>query len=195
MGDVSMMPRMKRLSMTVLLACVATGALGCKSRSRSQEQQEAPAVEPARPGIRILQRPNARLQLRPVDPAEARPLLPLAAPARIVEEPSASANGAQLITTLCYDELAPADAAAELEGALTTLGWQNLNLRTHPTRPEAALSAEHGALRLTARIEPGTAAQCGDAPARAFAELTLHQVPTTTGPGPAAGDDAAAAPQ
>lgn len=185
-----MMPRMKRLSTAVLLACVAIGALGCKSRSRSQEQQETPAVDSVQPGIRVMQRPSATQQLRPVDPAAVRPLLPLSAPARMVAEPAPSANGAQLITTLCYDGLAPAEAAAELERALTELGWQGLNLRTHATRPEAALSAERGALRLTARIEPGSAQQCGDTPAKSFAELTLHQVPTTTGPGP----DADAAP-
>ncbi|HUH05267.1 MAG TPA: hypothetical protein VML75_24880 [Kofleriaceae bacterium] len=183
---------MIRLSMAVLLVCATTGALGCKSRSRSQEHQERPAVEPIQPAIKVMQRPNAGLQLRPVDPAVVGPLLPFAAPARVVKAPAPSANGAQLITTVCYDELEPAEAAAELERALTKLGWYGLSLRTHPTRPEAALSAERDALRLTARIEAGSAQLCGDTPAKGFAELTLHQVPTTTGPGPAA--DAAPAP-
>lgn len=185
-----MMPRMKRLSFVVVLVCAT--AAGCKSRSRSQEHQEAPAPVAFEPAIKIMQRPSAVLQLRPVDPAEARAVLPLAAPARIVREPAPSANGAQLVTALCYDDLEPTAAAAELERALTALGWQGLSLRQHPSRPEAAVSGEHGALRLTGRIEAGAAQLCGDVPAKAFAELTLHQVLTNTGPPKAATEPAPA---
>jgi hypothetical protein len=174
-----MMPRMMRLSIAVVLACAMCGGLGCKSRSKSQAQQQEPNTGVTiTPAIKVMQRPSATMQLGQVDPAAARAVLPLAAPARIVKEPTPSANGAQVVAVTCYDELAPEQVIGALQAELETLAWTGLSVRKHPERPEAALSGERQAMRLTARIEAGSAAQCGGTAARTFVELTMHRVLT-----------------
>lgn len=184
---------------TTLLVALSAAALvgpGCNCNKKKTKKKEttgaakqAPGNKPqtstpprARPILtkdRSLDKARslAKRRMAKVTADEAKAALPQPAGSSVLSAPQ-ELNGGRLVkSTICFSNMNAESAAAALTKTLETDGWQNVNSRAHPQRPNRfGLSAQKPPYRLTASVAAGHWPNCKKTDNKIWASLIMHKV-------------------
>lgn len=163
-----------------------------KEKRRTRETPESAPAAPKRiraPKLDTSKLPNRASPTR-VTEQEAKEVLPVPEGARALSDPTASAGGPQMKSTLCFDGSTVDQATAALKKSLLLDGWKNINHRASAGRHDrVSMSAQKAPYRLSARIMLGNWDGCTRTEQQVYASLTLHKLSDRHGASPSSAPD------